>query len=45
MFQPTIKLHVCVIFDFIASGMAAFKTKTRSNTMKPIFGEAFAFQV
>jgi|EP01046_Picozoa_sp_COSAG06_P004450 Ca2+-dependent lipid-binding protein len=25
--------------------MAAFKTKTRSNTMKPIFGEAFAFQV
>lgn len=35
----------CDPYCTLAYGKAAFKTKTRKNTLKPIFGEAFAFQV
>lgn len=35
----------CDPYCTLAYGNAAFKTKTRKNTLKPIFGEAFAFQV
>ena len=35
----------CDPYCTLAYGKAAFKTKIRKNTLKPIFGEAFTFQV